>query len=135
MKSAPGRGYWRERRAESALRELVSPPYNHARDFRRPLMRTMPGFHRPDRKAAIADRLSFQSDTSRNLLRGQRAEDDAGEDADQHIVVADADPLLAAAGTAQAIAAIVADRPVLPPAGIFLAIAPVVPLHHDLLHE
>lgn len=46
-------------------------------------------------------------------MRGKRAENDAGEHTDQHIVVADADPFLAAAGTMQAIAAVVADRLVL----------------------
>src|SRR5207247_712174 len=72
-----------------------------------------------DRKAAAAGRLlAYSNRRSADpwSLRGDSAEDQAGENADQQIVVADADPLLAGAGTAQAIVAIVADRLVALPA-------------------
>ena len=65
-------------------------------------MRTIPGFHRAKKKAAVAGHLLFSVPAwllvSRDLLRGERAEDDAGDNADQNIVVADANPFLAAAG-------------------------------------
>src|SRR3982751_1390662 len=138
MKSAHGRVSRRERRAESASGNSIVPHIIMRAESDDPYCGPYP-VSTAKKKGGRFGPPPFKSRRCAGwlgLLRGDGAEDDAGQDADQHIVIADADPFLAATGTMQAVAAIVADRPVTLPAGIFLAVAPMAALDDDrLLHD